>query len=43
MTALKQIARSNAGQAILVGELAWIPTEAPRLSHNNPNWRIGYE
>ena len=41
--ALQQIARRNASPEIFAGKPALIPTEARRLSHNNPNWRKGYE
>ncbi len=43
MSALTQIARRDAGPAILAKKFVWIPTEARRLSHNNPNGRLGYE
>jgi hypothetical protein len=38
MSALKQIARFNASPAIHAIIFARIPTEARRLSHNNPKW-----
>jgi hypothetical protein len=43
MSWLQEIARKGASNLIPAIYLVRISTEARRLSHNNPNWRKGYE